>query len=157
MELWRRARRHRACAAAGEMDCWRRHAGGLHHPAKAKRVVQLFMSGAASQCDTFDYKPQLIRAQRAEVRSGRQGGAVSEQPRRGDEEPLGLEAARAMRASGSAIWCRTWPRCVDDMAFVHSMISKSNVHGPATFMQNTGFVLPGFRAWAPGSPMGWAA
>src|SRR3954466_12540873 len=34
--------------------------GGLHHRAKAKRVVQLFMSGAASQCDTFDYKPQLI-------------------------------------------------------------------------------------------------
>jgi hypothetical protein len=30
------------------------------------------------------------------------------------------------------------------MAFVHSMVSKSNVHGPATFMQNTGFVLPGF-------------
>ena len=34
--------------------------------------------------------------------------------------------------------------CVDDMAFLHSMVSKSNVHGPATFMQNTGFVLPGF-------------
>src|ERR1700748_2615160 len=33
----------------------------LHHPAKAKRVVQLFMSGAASQCDTFDYKPALIK------------------------------------------------------------------------------------------------
>ncbi|MGE5193505.1 MAG: hypothetical protein ACM3U2_13510, partial [Deltaproteobacteria bacterium] len=28
--------------------------GGLHHRAKAKRVVQLFMSGAASQCDMFD-------------------------------------------------------------------------------------------------------
>src|SRR5262245_54815437 len=27
--------------------------GGLHHRARAKRVVQLFMSGAASQCDTF--------------------------------------------------------------------------------------------------------
>src|SRR3954451_18919553 len=35
--------------------------GGLHHRAKAKRVVQLFMSGAASQCDTFDYKPLLIK------------------------------------------------------------------------------------------------
>ena len=35
--------------------------GGLHHRAKAKRVVQLFMSGAASQCDTFDYKPELIK------------------------------------------------------------------------------------------------
>src|SRR6185503_16393314 len=34
--------------------------------------------------------------------------------------------------------------CVDEMAFLHSMVSKSNVHGPATFMQNTGFVLPGF-------------
>src|SRR3954452_23952215 len=34
--------------------------GGLHFPARAKRVVQLFMSGAASQCDTFDYKPRLI-------------------------------------------------------------------------------------------------
>src|SRR5262249_5433677 len=34
--------------------------------------------------------------------------------------------------------------CVDDMAFLHAMVSKSNVHGPATFMQNTGFVLPGF-------------
>src|SRR5437762_13976423 len=28
--------------------------GGLHHRAKAKRVVQLFMSGAARQCDTVD-------------------------------------------------------------------------------------------------------
>ena len=34
---------------------------GLHHRARAKRVVQLFMSGAASQCDTFDYKPELVR------------------------------------------------------------------------------------------------
>ena len=32
-----------------------------HHPARAKRVVQLFMSGAASQVDTFDYKPLLIQ------------------------------------------------------------------------------------------------
>src|SRR5437763_9689039 len=30
--------------------------------------------------------------------------------------------------------------CVDDMAFVHNMVAKSNVHGPATFMQATGFV-----------------
>src|SRR6185436_12120011 len=35
--------------------------GGLHHHARAKRVVQLFMSGAASQCDTFDYKPELLK------------------------------------------------------------------------------------------------
>ena len=34
--------------------------------------------------------------------------------------------------------------CVDDMAFIHNMVSKSNVHGVATFMQATGFILPGF-------------
>ncbi len=34
--------------------------------------------------------------------------------------------------------------CVDDVAFLHAMVSKSNVHGPATYMQATGFVLPGF-------------
>jgi hypothetical protein len=31
--------------------------GVLHHPAKAKRVVQFFMAGAASHLDLFDYKP----------------------------------------------------------------------------------------------------
>ena len=35
--------------------------GQPHHPAKAKRVVQLFMAGAASHIDLFDYKPALIK------------------------------------------------------------------------------------------------
>src|SRR4051812_10731108 len=36
-------------------------ASALAGPApKAKRVIQLFMNGGASQCDLFDYKPQLI-------------------------------------------------------------------------------------------------
>src|SRR4051794_10292724 len=34
--------------------------GGLHHRAKVKRIVQLFMNGGVSQMDTFDYKPALI-------------------------------------------------------------------------------------------------
>src|SRR5678816_2714619 len=33
--------------------------GGLHHVAKVKRVVQLFMNGGVSQMDTFDHKPEL--------------------------------------------------------------------------------------------------
>src|SRR5688500_13335345 len=35
--------------------------GGLHHRAKVRRVIQLFMNGGASQIDTYDYKPELIR------------------------------------------------------------------------------------------------
>ncbi|MCX6883251.1 MAG: DUF1501 domain-containing protein, partial [Verrucomicrobia bacterium] len=30
-----------------------------HHPAKVKRIIQLFMTGGASPMDIFDYKPQL--------------------------------------------------------------------------------------------------
>ena len=33
--------------------------GGLHHPAKVRRVIQLFMNGGASPMDTFDFKPAL--------------------------------------------------------------------------------------------------
>src|SRR3954465_6591908 len=36
--------------------------GGLHHRAKVKRVIQLFMNGGASQCDMFDYKPNSSNA-----------------------------------------------------------------------------------------------
>src|SRR3954470_22473654 len=33
--------------------------GGLHHPARAKHVIFLFMNGGVSQVDTFDPKPML--------------------------------------------------------------------------------------------------
>jgi hypothetical protein len=117
--------------------------GETHFPPKAKRVVQLFMSGAASQCDTFDYKPELIRRNGEKFDPGGKvelfqstPGAVMKSP--WEWKPRGR--------------CGKWisdlvphiASCADDIAFVHSMIAKSNVHGPATFMQNTGFVLPGF-------------
>ena len=35
--------------------------GTLNHPPKAKRIIQLFMGGAASHLDTFDFKPALIK------------------------------------------------------------------------------------------------
>src|SRR5947199_8639650 len=46
-----------ALAAEGTPDL----NGGLHHRARARRVVQLFMNGGVSQVDTFDYKPLLAR------------------------------------------------------------------------------------------------
>jgi hypothetical protein len=117
--------------------------GGLHHKATAKRVVQLFMSGAASQCDTFDYKPELIK------RHGRKfdpGGKVELFQ---SEPGAVMKSPWKWRQHGQ---CGKYMSdlvphlagCVDDMAFLHAMVSKSNVHGPATFMQATGFVLPGF-------------
>src|SRR5688572_18126129 len=114
-----------------------------HHAPKAKRVIQLFMTGGASQCDTFDYKPQLIARHGQKFDPGdkvelfqSEPGSVMKSPwdwkQRGQ---CGKWVSELVPHIGS---------CVDDIAFVHSMTSKSNVHGPATFMQNSGFVLPGF-------------
>jgi hypothetical protein len=117
--------------------------GGLHHRATAKRVVQLFMSGAASQCDTFDYKPQLIERNGQKFDPGGKVELFQSDPGEVMKSPWDW------RQRGQ---CGKWisdlvphiASCADDLAFIHSMVSKSNVHGPATFMQNTGFVLPGF-------------
>jgi hypothetical protein len=118
-------------------------ATGLHHAAKASRVVQLFMSGAASQCDMFDYKPELIKRHGEPWNPGEKVELFQSTP--GDC----MKSPWDWKQHGS---CGRWmsglvphlAECVDDMAFVYSMTTKSNVHGPATFMQNTGFTLPGF-------------
>jgi len=114
-----------------------------HHPPRAKRVIQLFMSGAASQCDTFDYKPELIRRAGQKFDPGGKVELFQSSP--GAVMPSPWEWKQHGR---SGRWVSgLLPHlagCVDDMAFLYAMMSKSNVHGPATFMQNTGFVLPGF-------------
>src|SRR3954471_3264623 len=51
--------------------------GGLHHPAKVKRVIQLFMNGGVSQMDTFDYKPALEKQDGKKVDFGLTSAATS--------------------------------------------------------------------------------
>src|SRR5262245_60607227 len=117
--------------------------GVLDHPAKAKRVVQLYMSGAASQCDTFDYKPRLIKDDAKPWDPGEKVELFQSTPGHCMMSPW------KWKQYGR---CGKWVNdcvaplgeVVDDLAFIHNMVSKSNVHGPATFMQATGFVLPGF-------------
>ncbi len=117
--------------------------GGLHHPAKAKRVVQLFMSGAASQVDTFDYKPELIRRNGQKFDPGGKVELFQSAPGSVMASPWDWKqyGQSGRWISGLLPHLAT---CADEMAFLYAMVSKSNVHGPATFMQNTGFILPGF-------------
>ena len=119
--------------------------GGLHHPAKAKRVVQLFMSGAASQCDSFDYKPLLLKKNGEKFDPGGKVELFQSSPGAVMKSPWEWKQYGQCGKWVSSLLPHL-ASCVDDMAFVPSMIAKSNVHGPATFMQNTGFVLPGFPA-----------
>src|ERR1700745_1490996 len=51
--------------------------GGLHHRARVRRVVQLFMNGGVSQMDTFDYKPELAKRHGQKVDFGIKAAATS--------------------------------------------------------------------------------
>jgi hypothetical protein len=118
-------------------------AAGLHHPPRARRVVQLFMSGAASQCDLFDYKPLLLKENGRPWDPGEKVELFQSTPGNCMASPWGWKQYGASGKWMSDLVPQL-ATCVDDMAFLHAMVSKSNVHGPATFMQNSGFVLPGF-------------
>ncbi len=117
--------------------------GGLHHPARVKRVIQLFMNGGASPMDTFDYKPELERLH------GQMLGP-KEKPE-GFTAPAGavMKSPFEFKQYGeSGRWVSSvFPhqaKIVDELTFLMAMTTKTNVHGPASYMMNTGFMLPGF-------------
>ena len=129
-----------ASAPSGDLN------GGLHHRAKVKRVVQLFMNGGASPMDTFDYKPRLAELH---GQTFDPGGNVKLESVTGSPGFKVLKSPFEFKQHGQSGRCVSdlFPHlatCVDDLAFLMSMSSKTNVHGPASYMQNTGFVLPGF-------------
>ncbi|MEZ5398516.1 MAG: DUF1501 domain-containing protein [Bryobacteraceae bacterium] len=111
--------------------------------ARAKRVVQIFLSGAASQCDSFDYKPALLAKAGEKWDPGEKVELFQSNPGAVMPSPWDWKQYGQSGKWVSGLFPHQ-ASCVDDMAFVHSMVSKSNIHGPATFMQNTGFILPGF-------------
>src|ERR1700759_3624925 len=117
--------------------------GGLHHRAKVRRVIQLFMNGGASQMDTFDYKPELERRHGRPFDPGSHVEAPTSAPGNLMKSPF------AFRQHGeSGRWVSSvFPEvatCVDALAFLLALSSKTNVHGPASYMMNCGFLMPGF-------------
>lgn len=116
--------------------------GGLHHPARARRVIQIVLNGGMSQMDTFDYKPELERRHGERVDVGLKATVT------GSVGPV-MKSPFPWKQHGE---CGRWVTdvfphlagCVDDMAFLMALASKTNVHGPASYLQTTGFQLPGF-------------
>jgi hypothetical protein len=114
-----------------------------HFAPRARNVLVIFCSGACSQLDTFDYKPELIRC---------------------DGQPLpGGERLITFQGEQGAITRSPWEfrprgRCgkmvsdllphlgdhVDDLCFIHSMQGKTNTHGPGENFMSTGYTLDGF-------------
>lgn len=113
------------------------------HPPRAKRVIQLFMAGAASHIDLFDYKPALVK-------------------HHGEPSDFGEPVEAFQNGLGpwlKPVWdFRPYGACgkhlsdvvadlgavADEMAFVHNIVGKTGVHSQGTLLQTTGFNRPGF-------------
>ncbi|REJ86756.1 MAG: DUF1501 domain-containing protein [Planctomycetota bacterium] len=115
----------------------------LHSPPKAKRVVQLFMAGAASPIDTFDYKPALEQHHGEESDFGEHVEAFQDGLGPWMKSPFAFAPYGECGKPLSEV-VADLGAVVDDMAFVHNIVGKTGVHSAATFLQATGFDRPGF-------------
>ncbi len=114
-----------------------------HHAPKAKAVIQIFCPGGLSHIDSWDYKPELAK------RNGQPFDADGKVQFFASKPGMCQGSYWPFRQHGqSGRWISDlFPQlagCVDDIGFIHSMQSKSALHGPAMFMANSGFILPGF-------------
>lgn len=116
-----------------------------HFSPKVKRVIQLFMNGGVSQMDTFDHKPELNRrhGQPFDPGTGEHIQAVTSAPGKLMKSPFLFKQHGQCGRWVSSVFPKIAEH-VDDMAFLMALASKTNVHGPASYMMNTGFLLPGF-------------
>jgi len=121
-----------------------------HFPAAAKNVIMIFCAGACSHLDTFDYKSELIKrdgeplpgAADLVTFQGKQGN-ITRSP--WQFKPRG-ESGKMISTLVDHIG-----EHADDMAFIHSLTSKTNTHGPGENFMSTGFTLDGFPSigsWA---------
>ncbi|WZP00321.1 DUF1501 domain-containing protein [Isosphaeraceae bacterium EP7] len=119
-----------------------------HFPARAKRVIFLFMKGGPSHIDTFDYKPLL---------------------QRDDGKPLPFEKPRVQFAPTGMLLGSPWKfrpygecgiqvsdlfpnvaQCVDDLCIINSLHGTNAAHGGALLKMHTGsdnFVRPSMGSW----------
>ena len=116
-----------------------------HFAPKARRVIYLFMAGAPSQLDLFDYKPELARLEGKpippSVIKGQRYAFI--QP---DAAVLGPRFRFAKHGQSAAEVSEMLPnlaKVVDDIAFVRSVHTDLFNHSPAQLFVNTGSGVPG--------------
>jgi hypothetical protein len=136
-----------AAAGLDQRAGTRTPAGGLHHAARAKHVIFLFMNGGLSQVDSFDPKPMLDKFHGQPL----PGGSVATERKTGSlmKSPFtfkrygtsGLEVSELFPHVGS---------CADDICVIRSMHTDIPNHEPSLLMMNTGHIQvgrPALGAW----------
>src|SRR6476646_9756417 len=115
-------------------------------PAKAKRVLHLFMNGGPSHVDTFDPKPSLAqyggKAIPITLKTERRTGAAFPSPFEFKKfGKSGIEVSEIFSHVGQQ---------VDDLCIIRSMCSDIPNHEPSLMMMNCGEVRqvrPSFGSW----------
>jgi hypothetical protein len=111
-----------------------------HFPAKAKRVIFLFLNGGMSHIDTFDPKPMLTKHDGQplpgpKIETDRASGNLMRSP----------FEFRKHGQSGTEV-SDIFPRVasvIDDVCVIRSMYSDNGNHGPSLLMMNSGHGLTG--------------
>lgn len=126
--------------------------GGLpgvpHFPAKAKRVIYLFQSGAPSQMDLFDPKPALANLRGENMpESVRMGQRLTGMTANQKSFPVAPSIFKFQQHGKSGIWLSEilpeTAKIVDDLCFIYSMHTDAINHDPAVTFFQTGSQLAG--------------
>ncbi len=114
-----------------------------HFEAKAKNLLMIFCSGACSQIDTFDYKPELVKRHGEPLPGGEE--LVTFQGKQGNltRSPWTFKP-RGQCGKMVSDLVPMLGELADDMCFVHSLSGKTNTHGPGENFLSTGNTLEGF-------------
>src|SRR5438094_1845516 len=126
--------------------------GGLpglpHFPPKAKRVIFLHQSGAPSQMELFDYKPDLVKLQGTELPdSVRQRQRITGMTSGQSSFPVAPSIFKFSQYGRSGSWISELmphhTKIVDDITIIKSVYSEAINHDPAITFLQTGFQQPG--------------
>jgi hypothetical protein len=121
---------------------------GLHHPARARRVIYLFQSGAPSHIDLFDYKPRLKELTNTELPSSVRMGQRITGMTSGQKQLLCVGSPFSFRRHGRCgmEFSELLPNIsgiADDICLIRSMFTEPINHDPAVTYFGTGHQQPG--------------
>ncbi len=124
---------------------------GLHHPAKAKYVIYLFMSGGPSQLDMWDYKPKLNdlfgEQLPSHIRDGQRVTGMTANQKNG--LPLAPSKYKFTKADNNdkGVWVSELlphtATVAKELCVVHSTFTEAINHDPAITYIQTGSQVPG--------------
>ena len=124
-----------------------------HFAPKAKRVIYLFMAGAPSHLELFDYKPQLAKYDGKLAPRRADHATIARRSSIPNAKLLGPKFKFAQHGQCGAELSELLPHLaevVDDIAIVKSMVTDAFNHAPAQILMNTGstqFGRPSFGSW----------